>query len=125
MKLELNQTNFKTEAQFLRVAIGNMIDLENATWLPTIQDDKIILVNGENHYEVKAFDHLKPAISNLIALSQAPESAFRGTLGKTFSVTNQVVNLEKQIQEPEIKVERRKSFVERIRERAPSTFQKQ
>ena len=119
MKIELNQTTFKTEAQFLKSAIGNMIDPETATWLPTIQNDKIILVNGDNHYEVGAFDHHKPAISNLIALSQAPESAFRNTLGKSFCVTHAAINLEREIVEP---IERKESFSDQIRRRASSSF---
>ncbi|MGL5113621.1 MAG: hypothetical protein ACRC6O_13395 [Flavobacterium sp.] len=120
MKLELNQTRYKTEADFVRAAIGNMVDLQTAEWKPAIRDDKLILEYGLDHYEVKGFEHLKPHIAVLIEMSNKPASAF---FHKGLEITNFIVQLEKLVVESP-KMERRKFFVERVRERVGSSFQK-
>lgn len=116
MKIELNETRYKTEADFLRAAIGNMIDLQTAEWKPAIRDDKLVLEYGLDHYEVKGFDHLKPDIATLLEMSSKSEKAF---LHKGLAITHFITNLEKRVVEP--KVERRKSFVERVKERMPTS----
>ena len=50
--MKLEETGFKTEAALLKCALSNMLDPANATWLPTIKDNEIIFIKGDQTYKL-------------------------------------------------------------------------